>query len=106
MRLPVIFSLLSAHFANLSSWLDPLAGLARLHEQWSLLGSEKSLNNNAFYNKSIVVVGAGSAGLAMLKALTELPEETRQSLEFVLLEEREDVGGIWHVLLFQVYPTK
>ncbi|KAF9219777.1 FAD/NAD(P)-binding domain-containing protein [Gyrodon lividus] len=46
-------------------------------------------------NKSVAIVGAGSAGLAMLKALIDLPEELGGGWEIVLYEQRTDVGGIW-----------
>jgi len=55
-------------------------------------------------NRSIAIIGAGSAGLPMLKSLVELPEETRQSLDFVLFEEREDVGGVWCVSPSRLQP--
>jgi hypothetical protein len=45
-------------------------------------------------NKSVAIVGAGSAGLAMLKALVDLPEGG--GWEIVLYEQRRDVGGIWY----------
>ncbi|KAF8078717.1 hypothetical protein FPV67DRAFT_74416 [Lyophyllum atratum] len=45
--------------------------------------------------KSIAIVGAGSARLATLKTLFDLPESTRSSLEVVLFERRHNLGGIW-----------
>ncbi|KAI6101317.1 hypothetical protein F5141DRAFT_1008846 [Pisolithus sp. B1] len=45
--------------------------------------------------KSIAIVGAGSAGLAMLKTLLDLPVEIRAHWDIVLYEQRRDVGGIW-----------
>lgn len=45
--------------------------------------------------KSIAIVGAGSAGLGALKAILDLPAETRAGWEVILYEERRDVGGIW-----------
>ncbi|EGN95026.1 hypothetical protein SERLA73DRAFT_61451 [Serpula lacrymans var. lacrymans S7.3] len=45
--------------------------------------------------KSIAIVGAGSAGLAMLKSLLDLPEHTRKGWDIVLYEQRRDVGGLW-----------
>ncbi|RDB28563.1 Senecionine N-oxygenase [Hypsizygus marmoreus] len=45
--------------------------------------------------KSIAIVGAGSAGLAMLKTLFDLPESTRSTWKIVLFEERHSLGGIW-----------
>jgi len=43
--------------------------------------------------KSIAIVGAGSAGMAMLKTLLDMPEHN--SWNIVLFEERENIGGIW-----------
>ncbi|KAF9234989.1 hypothetical protein BU15DRAFT_89735 [Melanogaster broomeanus] len=45
--------------------------------------------------RSVAIVGAGSAGLAMLKALVDLPDELTGGWEIVLYEQRRDVGGIW-----------
>lgn len=45
--------------------------------------------------KSIAIVGAGSAGLAVLKTLMELPEEVRSTWRIVCYEQRRDVGGVW-----------
>lgn len=45
--------------------------------------------------KSVAVIGAGSAGLAMLKALFDLPETTRDGWRIVLYEQRGDVAGVW-----------
>ena len=45
--------------------------------------------------KSIAIIGAGSAGLATLKTLLDVPEHN--SWDIVLFERREDVGGIWQV---------
>ena len=47
--------------------------------------------------KSIAIVGAGSAGLAVLKTLLDLPLEVRQGWEIVLYEQRRSVGGVWYV---------
>ncbi|KAI6149290.1 hypothetical protein BKA82DRAFT_1006120 [Pisolithus tinctorius] len=46
-------------------------------------------------SKSVAIIGAGSAGLAMLKTLLDLPVETRSEWDIVLYERRRDVGGIW-----------
>lgn len=45
--------------------------------------------------KSIAIIGAGSAGLAMLKTVVDLPASSSENWEVVLYEERESVGGIW-----------
>lgn len=45
--------------------------------------------------KSIAIVGAGSAGLAMLKTLLDLSDSTRSGWNIVLFEQRHDLGGIW-----------
>jgi cation diffusion facilitator CzcD-associated flavoprotein CzcO len=66
---------------------------------FSLLGwllQFPDLSSNAVHEqKSIAIVGAGSAGLAMLKTLLDIPEYN--SWNIVLFEERENVGGIWYV---------
>lgn len=45
--------------------------------------------------KSIAIVGGGSAGLAILKTLLDLPSEVRSSWNIVLYEQRRSVGGVW-----------
>ena len=50
---------------------------------------------SAHGNKSVAVVGGGSAGLAMLRVLVDLQDELDTNLDFVLYEQRQDVGGIW-----------
>ncbi|KAF8635656.1 hypothetical protein AX15_000287 [Amanita polypyramis BW_CC] len=50
-------------------------------------------NNTEHGRKSIAIVGAGSAGLAMLKTLLDVPEHS--SWDIVLFEQRNDVGGVW-----------
>ncbi|KZV85019.1 FAD/NAD(P)-binding domain-containing protein [Exidia glandulosa HHB12029] len=55
--------------------------------------------------KRIAVVGTGSGGLAVLKALVELPMEMRQGWEIVAFEKREDVGGVW-LPDWDVSPTR
>lgn len=49
--------------------------------------------------KSIAVIGAGSAGIAVLKAFQDLPLEIRASWNITLYEQREDVAGVWCVVL-------
>lgn len=46
--------------------------------------------------KSIAVVGGGTAGIAALKALLDLPESTRRNWTIDLFEQREDLGGVWY----------
>ena len=46
-------------------------------------------------SKSIAIVGAGSAGIAVLKTLLDLPEDVRATWDIVLYEQRVDVGGLW-----------
>ncbi|KAI6149283.1 hypothetical protein BKA82DRAFT_3220827 [Pisolithus tinctorius] len=57
-------------------------------------------------SKSVVIVGAGSARLAMLKTLLDLPVETRAEWDIVLYERRRDVGGIWLPDPFPPSPPK
>ena len=45
--------------------------------------------------KSVAIVGAGSAGLAALKTFLDLPENVRGNWNITLYEQRRDVGGIW-----------
>ncbi|KAF4605132.1 hypothetical protein EYR40_003915 [Pleurotus pulmonarius] len=46
-------------------------------------------------HKSFVIVGAGSAGLAMLKTLSDFPATRRGDWDVTLFEQRRNVGGIW-----------
>ncbi|KDQ10643.1 hypothetical protein BOTBODRAFT_57875 [Botryobasidium botryosum FD-172 SS1] len=46
-------------------------------------------------HKSIAIVGAGTAGLAALKSLLDLPIEVRNGWEIILYEQRRGVGGVW-----------
>lgn len=50
--------------------------------------------------KSIAIIGAGSAGLAMLKTVLDLPAHSAEKWEVVLYEDRESVGGVWQVKSF------
>ncbi|KAI0067902.1 dimethylaniline monooxygenase [Artomyces pyxidatus] len=46
--------------------------------------------------KRIAIVGAGTAGVSVLKTLlVDLPEYATQRWEVVLYEQRRDVGGVW-----------
>lgn len=56
--------------------------------------------------KSIAVVGGGTAGIAMLKALADVPEHTRRNWTIDLFEKREDLGGIWYAVLPRVASTR
>lgn len=47
------------------------------------------------HSKSIAIVGAGSAGIAVLKTILDLPEDSRSNWRIVLFEQRRDVGGVW-----------
>ncbi|KAI5120008.1 hypothetical protein M0805_008469 [Coniferiporia weirii] len=58
-------------------------------------GADLSADADVDVTKSIAIVGAGSAGLAMLKVLLDLPENVRRGWEIVLFEERMGVGGVW-----------
>lgn len=57
--------------------------------------SQQEVFSNARSSKSIAIVGAGSAGLAILKTLLDLPYEIRQGWNIVLYEQRRQVGGVW-----------
>jgi cation diffusion facilitator CzcD-associated flavoprotein CzcO len=47
--------------------------------------------------KRIVIIGAGPSGVSTLKAfINDIPEQERQGWDIVLLEKRDNVGGIWY----------
>lgn len=48
--------------------------------------------------KHILIVGYGSAALAVLKALQDLPEEFRRGWRISVFERRHGIGGQWCVL--------
>ena len=73
-----------------------------VHLPWGLATAFEIENGPT---KSIAIVGAGSAGLAALKALLDLPEETRQGWEIVLYEQRRGVGGVWCVQVPVLSPN-
>ena len=54
--------------------------------------------------KSIAIVGGGSAGLAILKTLLDLPPEVRSTWNIVLYEQRHDIGGVWLPDLHPLHP--
>lgn len=70
---------------------------AVIDQQVFNLDSTKEVSLEQNYTKSIAIVGAGSAGLAALKALTELPAEIRKNWNIVLFEQRQNVSGVWYV---------
>jgi NADPH-dependent glutamate synthase beta subunit-like oxidoreductase len=45
--------------------------------------------------KSIAIIGAGTAGLATLKTIFDLPKEVTANWDVVVFEKRWDVGGVW-----------
>lgn len=57
-----------------------------------------SVENDAVVAKSIAVIGAGSAGLAMVKTFLDFPESVRRNLEISVYEERPSVAGVWQAL--------
>ncbi|KAG5653578.1 hypothetical protein H0H81_012085 [Sphagnurus paluster] len=75
----------------------PLEAMVNVRQVvFSLLGSRLRVHDAQSYDtKSIAIVGAGSAGLAMLKTLLDLPESTRYTWDIVLFEERKNLGGVW-----------
>ena len=48
--------------------------------------------------KHILIVGYGSAALAVLKALQDLPEEFRRGWRISVFERRHGIGGQWCAL--------
>lgn len=81
-------------FLPLSSWtgtyrlIEPLS----VHEE---LPQDDTRIISSSTSKSIAIVGGGSAGLAVLKTILDLPLETRAEWEVVLFEQRRNVGGVW-----------
>ncbi|KIL66087.1 hypothetical protein M378DRAFT_75661 [Amanita muscaria Koide BX008] len=68
------------------------------HFIFSLIGTQlpavyESPNPEQVNENSIAILGAGSAGLAMLKTLLDFPDHNLWDI--ALFEERENVGGIW-----------
>ena len=54
--------------------------------------------------KRVLIIGAGTVGLAVLKAfIHDVPKLDDQRWEVELFEQRSDLGGIWSVLRFS--PT-
>ncbi|KAI0291234.1 hypothetical protein B0F90DRAFT_1824041 [Multifurca ochricompacta] len=48
-------------------------------------------------NKRIVIIGGGTAGIVTLKTLiADLPKNVTSNWEIVLLEQRDNIGGIWY----------
>ncbi|TFK49541.1 FAD/NAD(P)-binding domain-containing protein [Heliocybe sulcata] len=45
--------------------------------------------------KRVAIIGAGTGGIATLKALFDLPEDVRKSWQVDLYDEREEIGGVW-----------
>lgn len=73
---------------RLSEYLEPLRStIGEVSQQVEFVSSSAT--------KSIAIVGGGSAGLAVLKTILDLPPSTRSGWEVVLFEQRRDVGGVW-----------
>ncbi|KAJ3553277.1 hypothetical protein NP233_g12682 [Leucocoprinus birnbaumii] len=64
-----------------------------LPSDWRLTTSE--LAPKPQQEKSILIIGAGSAGLGALKTAVDISKEDNLNWKIVLFEEREDVGGVW-----------
>ncbi|CDO72046.1 hypothetical protein BN946_scf184943.g81 [Trametes cinnabarina] len=64
------------------------------NEQTVLAPSERNAQPSQ-PSKSIAIVGAGSAGLAILKTLLDFPLDVRDGWEIVLYDQRRNVGGLW-----------
>jgi cation diffusion facilitator CzcD-associated flavoprotein CzcO len=46
----------------------------------------------------LLIIGGGAAGLACLRAVLEAEEQKLGKWSVSLLEERDDIGGIWYVV--------
>ncbi|CAL1714220.1 unnamed protein product [Somion occarium] len=91
----VRFSQYVVSILSLFLWGEPEVPPA---EGGCLLNNSSALtatNQRSNASKSIAIVGAGSAGLAILKTILDLPQETRHGWEVVLYEQRRNVGGLW-----------
>ncbi len=64
-------------------------------DQIPLVTPQVAHNGASEPSKSIAIVGAGSAGLAILKTILDLPEDVRSDWDIVLYEQRWNVGGLW-----------
>jgi len=40
-------------------------------------------------------VGAGTAGLAALKSILDLPKDVRNGWDIIIYEQRANIGGVW-----------
>lgn len=84
---------------SIAPWLEsstsPLLTQTQTHTQARPHDTSSSLATQPNVTKSIAIVGAGSAGLAVLKTILDLPEDVRSTWEIVLYEQRRDVGGVW-----------
>ncbi|VDC02869.1 unnamed protein product [Peniophora sp. CBMAI 1063] len=55
-----------------------------------------SLPKTSGAGKRVLIIGAGTAGVAALKALlVDLPEESRRDWEVTVFEQRSSAGGVW-----------
>lgn len=54
--------------------------------------------------KSIAIIGAGSAGLAVLKTMKDIDPNLRYHWDIVLYEERDNLGGRWYNLHALSWP--
>ncbi|KZW01293.1 FAD/NAD(P)-binding domain-containing protein [Exidia glandulosa HHB12029] len=57
-------------------------------------------------SKRIAIIGGGTAGIAVLKRLAELAPAERAGWDFVLYEQRRDVGGVWLPDLNDPHPPQ
>lgn len=51
--------------------------------------------------KTIVIIGAGPAGLAALKAVLETPQFASGLWTPIVFESRSDVGGVWYIFIVE-----
>lgn len=61
---------------------------------------------NRLPSKRICVIGAGPAGLAVLKYLSETSYFKTGSWSIVAYESRSKVGGIWYVLPVHIFLSE
>ena len=91
----VLFSQVVLSLLSLSPWNEAPPKSGQVVQSLGSSSITDTYNDVYPPSKSIAIVGAGSAGIAVLKTIQELPEDVRANWRVVLFEQRRDVGGVW-----------
>ncbi|KZT28804.1 FAD/NAD(P)-binding domain-containing protein [Neolentinus lepideus HHB14362 ss-1] len=77
--------------------MSTMGTIGRLSSLLSALAfpSSKVQSDGSKPEKAIAIVGAGTGGIAALKALLDLPEDIREGWQVDVLEQTAHVGGMW-----------